>query len=213
MNARRILDFIALLLGMAAAVALLAVNPLVHLGQRPASGGDGEPIVYRWLAADEPPLHVRVPRLLGIGGRATHDAALRDVDAGLMILAAGRATPAVVAVRVSLPASGNAPWRARLATVDAWHIAGLDGISLFASGYSNYWPVAGDLMLGGEDGLATAYALAMDAPPGADAPHLSGDWAGQPLRGGEIREVVIPGSPGQPAERELHLHLPAVVRR
>ena len=70
--------------------------------------------------------------------------ALANLRIGIIVLPAGDGRPAALAVKVSTLTEQNSLWRAQLGTLDYWNIFWPGEGSVFASGYSNYWPLMQD---------------------------------------------------------------------
>jgi hypothetical protein len=207
---RHIASLVSLLLGIGAGVLLLIMNPLFLVGRLPASDGSSL-LSYRYSSAVDPGPGPLVARLLGRDNNAAGaDPALRYSDAAIVLLPATAGSPAALAVRVSALSTQNSLLRARLGTLDYWNIQWPAEGGLFAAGYSNYWKLAGDTFVAGDDGPAGRYDLAALPPAtaGGGITGASGRYAGA---SGQLRESIIVGD--RPPERSVELEIHPAGRR
>lgn len=193
-----------LALGILAGVALLMFNPLATRGQLPAMQANLVPDKsyrmddYRGMSPD-------ITSLFRGGARSGETPlkapALANLRIGIVVLPAGDGRPAALAVRVSVLAEQNSLWRAQLGTLDYWNISWPGEGSVFASGYSNYWPLMRDrflaLLPGGDTRIKASYALSATPPAGqlAGVSGASGRYTGFI---GEIRESLLPATSAEP---------------
>ncbi|MEO7386248.1 MAG: hypothetical protein ABIX37_04865 [Gammaproteobacteria bacterium] len=200
---RAVVAILGLVLGVLAGIALLLLNPLTWLRGLPPLPSDLAPTkAYRWDAYRG--IDGGVRDLLGMTRRnravALKDSALSHMRIGIVVLPAGEGAPAALAVKVSVIAGENSLWRAQLGTHDYWSIFWPGEGSVFAIGYSNYWPVARDaffaaILPGDRSVMSPSYALSapsrLDDPAGVTG--ASGRYAGFT---GEIREQLYLAPPG-----------------
>jgi hypothetical protein len=204
---KRVLTALAgLLLGLAAGMALLLANPLVRVGALDLPDPDGAVVSMRHTMPEAAGLQVGLAPLLGWargGDPLLADPGTQGVRIGIAVLPAAGDQPAALAVKVSVLSPQNSLWRARLGLLDYWSIAWPGDGSAFATGYSNFWELCRDLVIGlasgrGRAALAPVYPVSA-LPPATDDAGLfgsSGRYAG--LRG-SIRETLEPLPQGPPA--------------
>lgn len=169
---RWLIGILGLILGIVAGAALLLFNPLMVRGALAPLKADLVPDKsyrmddYRGMSPD-------LVSLLRGGTRSGETAlaapALANLRIAIIVLPAGNGRPAALAVKVSTLAEQNALWRARLGTLDYWNLFWPGEGSVFASGYSNYWPMVQDRFLtmlpGANANAEPAYALSAPPPP------------------------------------------------
>jgi hypothetical protein len=193
-----------LLLGLLAGTAIVLFNPLTTGGQPAPLQGNLVPGKsyrmddYRGMGAD-------LASLFRGADRAAENAlatpALAGLRIGIVVLPAGDGRPAALAVKISTLAEQNSLWSARLGTLDYWNIFWPGEGSVFASGYSNYWPLLQDrflnLLPGIEAEAAPVYPLSAPPPAGhlASVDGAAGRYAGFI---GEIRESLLMAAAGEP---------------
>jgi len=193
-----------LLLGMLAGTAIVLFSPLTTGGQQAPVQGNLVPGKsyrmddYRGMRPDLADLFRGADRA---AENALSAPALAELRIGIVVLPAGDGRPAALAVKVSTLSETNSLWRARLGTLDYWNIYWPGEGSVFASGYSNYWPLLQDRFLSllpGIDGEAeSVYPLSAQPPAG----HLAGvNGAAGRYAGfiGEIRESLLTAASGEP---------------
>lgn len=198
----RVLVLIAgLVAGLLAGLWLVFANPLVLAGRLPPAAGEASEQL-RFHPGVTIPLEGTVSSLLGLGGRGMLDSAPanRHVQGAAVIVDGNPGELPAAVVRVSVAASQNALWKARLGTLDYWLVHRPGAGSWFAAGYSNYFDVAGDLAWGtirgrGRAGLASGYELGALPPAshGAGLFGVSGIYRGA---GGDVRGRVSPEAAG-----------------
>ena len=201
---RWLIGILGLILGIVAGAALLLFNPLMVRGPLAPLKADLVPDKsyrmddYRGMSPD-------LVSLLRGGTRSGETAlaapALANLRIAIIVLPAGNGRPAALAVKVSTLAEQNALWRAQLGTLDYWNLFWPGEGSVFASGYSNYWPLLQDRFVHLLPGLkaedAPVYPLSALPPAG----HLTGvDGAAGRHAGfiGEIRESLLTAATGEP---------------
>lgn len=194
---------LGLILGGVAGLALLLANPLSLVGRLdPLSPTAAPPKAYRWDGARG--METGMADLLGLGDRdsatAFRDPALAHVRIGTVVLPAGDGLPAALAVKVSVLSPQNSLGRARLGTLDYWNVAWPGEGALFASGYSNFWAPARDLLLagirgGGTESLAPSYSLSA-LPPANLALGVVGATGRYAGASGQLREALAPAAGG-----------------
>lgn len=201
---RWLIGILGLILGIVAGAALLLFNPLMVRGALAPLKADLVPDKsyrmddYRGMSPD-------LVSLLRGGTRSGETAlaapALANLRIAIIVLPAGNGRPAALAVKVSTLAEQNALWRAQLGTLDYWNLFWPGEGSVFASGYSNYWPMVQDRFLtmlpGANANAEPAYALSVPPPAGtlAGVSGAAGRYAGYI---GEIRESLLPAATGEP---------------
>lgn len=205
MSMRLLGALLGLLCGVIAGTALVVMNPLTWARDTTPRAIDVPRRAYSW--DNYRGMNGNVADLLGWGRKAgngpgddpgdgqrsLHSQALDNVRIGIIRLPSGNGSPAALAVKVSTIDSNNALWRAQLGTDDYWNIYWPGEGSVFAAGYSNFWPIARDRLwsLAGlpaaDDGSVRDYALSAFRPDGAwtGVVGASGRYAGYT---GEIRE-------------------------
>lgn len=201
--ARVLVVILGLVLGILVGAGLVLGNPVAWFRGLPPLPADLSPYkAYRW---DEyRGIEGGVADLLGVARRnrdvALMDPALPHLRIGIVVLPAGKGTPAALAVKVAAVAEDNSLWRAELGTDDHWSIIWPGEGSVFASAYSNYWVVARDaffasLVGGDRESMAPSYAVTAPAPAGdlGGVTGASGRYAGFT---GEIRELLYLAPPG-----------------
>ena len=202
MKLRWLIALFGLALGMLAGTAMVLFNPLTTRGQLGPVAGNLVPDKayrmddYRGMSPDLRSLFRGAART---GDRALSAPALAKLRIGIVVLPAGDGRPAALAVKVSTLSEQNSLWRAQLGTLDYWNIFWPGEGSVFASGYSNYWPLVQDrflAMFSGDD-AETSHALSALPPAG----HLTGvNGATGRYAGfiGEIREGLLTATSGDP---------------
>jgi hypothetical protein len=201
---RWLIGLLGLALGMLAGMAMVLFNPLTTRGQLGSVSGNLVPDKayrmddYRGMSPDLGSLFRGADRS---GERALSAPALAKLRIGIIVLPAGDGRPAALAVKVSTLSEQNSLWRAQLGTLDYWNIFWPGEGSVFASGYSNYWPLVQDRFLamfsGGDANAAASHALSALPPAG----HLTGvNGAAGRYAGfiGEIREGLLTATSGDP---------------
>lgn len=201
---RWVIGILGLVLGAIAGAALLLFNPLTVSGALPSVQANLVPD-KSYRMDDYRGMPPGMASLLRGGTRSGDHAlaapALANLRMGIVILPAGDGRPAALAVKVSTLAEQNSLWRAQLGTLDDWNIFWPGEGSVFASGYSNYWPLLQReflAALGGDDVEAeAAYALSAPPPSGqlTGVSGAAGRYAGYI---GEIRESLLPAAAGDP---------------
>jgi hypothetical protein len=193
-----------LLPGMLAGTAFVLFNPLTT-GDRPAPLQANLVPDKSYRMDDYRGMSPDLASLFRGADRATENAlatpALANLRIGIVVLPAGDGRPAALAVKISTLSEQNSLWRAQLGTFDYWNIFWPGEGSVFASGYSNYWPLLQDRFLNllpGIDGeAAPVYPLSAQSPAG----HLAGvNGAAGRYAGfiGEIRESLLMAASGEP---------------
>jgi hypothetical protein len=135
------------------------------------------------------------------GERALSAPALAKLRIGIIVLPAGDGRPAALAVKVSTLSEQNSLWRAQLGTLDYWNIFWPGEGSVFASGYSNYWPLVQDrfgaMLSGSDEDGGSNYPLSASPPTGqlTGVNGASGRYAGFI---GEIREMLLVAPSAEP---------------
>lgn len=193
-----------LLLGLLAGTAIVLFNPLTTGSQlaplQPnlVPGKSYRMDDYRGMAPDLASLFRGTDRA---AENALATPALANLRIGIIVLPAGDGRPAALAVKISTLSEQNSLWRAQLGTFDYWNIFWPGEGSVFASGYSNYWPLLQDRFVHLLPGLkaedAPVYPLSALPPAG----HLTGvDGAAGRHAGfiGEIRESLLTAATGEP---------------
>lgn len=201
---RWLTGILGLVLGMLAGTAIVLFNPLTSRGQLGPVQANLVPDKsyrmddYRGMSPDLRSLLRGTDRT---DDNALAAPALAQLRIGIVILPAGDGRPAALAVKVSTLSEQNSLWRARLGTLDYWNIFWPGEGSVFASGYSNYWPlVQGSflaMLTGSDQDTETGYLLSALPPAG----HLSGvSGAAGRYAGfiGEIRESLLTAGYGEP---------------
>jgi hypothetical protein len=192
-----------LVLGILAGAALLLFNPLTVRGPLAAVQANLVPEKsyrmddYRGMSPDLNSLFRGGARL---DEHALAAPALANLRIGIIVLPAGDGRPAALAVKVSTLAEQNSLWRAQLGTLDYWNIFWPGEGSVYASGYSNYWPLLQDRFLaifGGGNEDAEAYALST-LPPAGQLTGVSGAAGRYAGFIGEIRESLLPAVSAEP---------------
>jgi hypothetical protein len=201
---RWLVGFLGLALGMVAGAAMVLFNPLTTRGQPgPLSANLVSDKSYRMddYRGMSPDLQSLIRGADRAGERALRAPALEELRIGIIILPAGDGRPAALAVKVSTLSEQNALWRAQLGTLDYWSIFWPGEGSVFASGYSNYWPLVQDRFLAlfssGNGNAEASYPLSAQPPAGhlAGVTGAAGRYAGFI---GEIRESLLPATSGDP---------------
>lgn len=192
-----------LVLGILAGVTVLLFNPLTARGPLAPVQANLVPEKsyrmddYRGMSPD-------LNSLFRGGAQSDEHAlaapALANLRIGIVVLPAGNGRPAALAVKVSTLAEQNSLWRAQLGTLDYWNIFWPGEGSVYASGYSNYWPLLQDRFLAmfrGDDAGAEAYALSAPPPAGqlTGVSGAAGRYAGFI---GDIRETLLPAASAEP---------------
>lgn len=199
---RWLIGILGLVLGVIAGTALLLFNPLTVRG--PLAPVQANLVPAKSYRIDEyRGMSPGLGSLLRGGARSGEHAlaapALANLRIGIVVLPAGDGRPAALAVKVSTLAEQNSLWRARLGTLDDWNIFWPGEGSVFATGYSSYWPLMQEGFLamvpGGE--AEPAYALSAQPPSGqlTGVSGAAGRYAGFI---GEIRESLLPATSGEP---------------
>lgn len=201
---RWLIGFLGLALGLLAGTAMVLFNPLTARGQLGSTQANLVPDKsyrmddYRGMSPDLRSLIRGADRA---GEVALAAPALEKLRIGIIILPAGDGRPAALAVKVSTLSEQNSLWRAQLGTLDYWNIFWPGEGSVFASGYSNYWPLVQDRFLApfsGSNGNAGAsYSLSTPPPAGqlSGVNGATGRYAGFI---GEIREGLLTATSGDP---------------
>ena len=201
---RWLIGILGLLLGIVAGAALLLFNPLMVRGPlAPLKANLVPDKSYRMddYRGMNPDLNSLLRGGARSGGNALAAPALANLRIAIIVLPAGDGRPAALAVKVSTLAEQNSLWRAQLGMLDYWNIFWPGEGSVFASGYSNYWPLMQDGFLamvpgsGKESG--SAYPLSTPPPAGllTGVSGAAGRYAGFI---GEIRESLLPATAGEP---------------
>lgn len=192
-----------LVLGILAGATLLLFNPLTARG--PLAPVQANLVPEKSYRMDD--YRGMSPDLNSLfrGGTQTDEhalaaPALANLRIGIVVLPAGDGRPAALAVKVSTLAEQNSLWRAQLGTLDYWNIFWPGEGSVYASGYSNYWPLLQDRFLAmfrGGDQDAEAYALSA-LPPAGQLSGVSGAAGRYAGFIGEIRESLLPAVSVEP---------------
>jgi len=201
---RWLIGILGLVLGIVAGAALLLFNPLMVRGPLASLKANLVPDKsyrmddYRGMSPD---LNSLLRGGAGSGENALAAPALANLRIAIIVLPAGDGRPAALAVKVSTVAEQNSLWRAQLGTLDYWNIFWPGEGSVFASGYSNYWPLVQDRFLamipGTNAGAESAYRLSAPPPAGqlTGVNGAAGRYAGYI---GEIRESLLPATASEP---------------
>jgi hypothetical protein len=201
---RLLVAFAGLVLGTVAGVLLLALNPLVAVGELAALAAGPGTVTKRYALDEVAGLAIGLPQLLGLAQSpaALPDEANRNLRIGIAVLPAGDGRPAGLAVKASVLSPQNSPWRARLGTLDYWTIAWPGEGSVVATGYANYWALGRDVLFAnlrgaGRSGLAPAYPVSA-LPPATDDRGVHGATGRYRGTRGDLREVLEPAADGPP---------------
>jgi hypothetical protein len=201
---RLLVAFAGLVLGVVAGVLLLALNPLVAVGELAALPAGPATVTKRYAFDDAAGLALGLPQLLGLARSpaALPDAANGNLRIGIAVLPAGDGRPAALAVKASVLSPQNSPWRARLGTLDYWTIAWPGEGSVVATGYANNWALGRDVLFAnlrgaGRGGLAAAYPVSA-LPPATDDQGVHGATGRYRAARGALREVLEPAADGPP---------------
>ena len=217
---RALVAMLGLALGVLVGFGLVLLNPVAYFrGLTPLPANLAPAKAYRWDYYRG--IDAGIADLLSIGRSdpavVLRDPALAHVRISIAVLPAGEGTPAALAVKVSAIAEDNSLWRAHLGTLDYWNIFWPGEGSIFASAYSNFWPMTRDsfwaaLRGGGRELLDPEYAVTGPPPPG----HRSGvtGAAGRYATfTGEIREVLYPAENGPDWTIAIKVNPPPVTPR
>jgi hypothetical protein len=201
---RWLTGFFGLALGMLAGTAIVLFNPLTTHEQPGSVHGNLVPDKsyrmddYRGMSPDLRSLFRGADRS---GEQALSAPALARLRIGVVILPAGDGRPAALAVKVSTLSEQNSLWRAQLGTLDYWNIFWPGEGSVFASGYSNYWPLLQNrfvAMFAGIDENADAGLVLSASPPAGQLVGVSGASGRYAGFIGEIRESLLLSSSTDP---------------
>jgi hypothetical protein len=201
---RWLIGFLGLALGLLAGTAVVLFNPLTARGQPRSMQANLVPDKsyrmddYRGMSPDLRSLLRGADRA---GERVLAAPALEKLRIGIIILPAGDGRPAALAVKVSTLSEQNSLWRAQLGTLDYWNIFWPAEGSVFASGYSNYWPLVQDrfrALFSGSDGNAAASYPLSALPPAGQLTGVNGATGRYAGFIGEIRESLLTATSGDP---------------
>ncbi|MEZ5563079.1 MAG: hypothetical protein R3F27_09025 [Gammaproteobacteria bacterium] len=201
---RWLIGILGLVLGLLAGTAIVLFNPLAAGSQQgPVQANLVPDKAYRM--DDYRGMDPGLGSLLRGAGRSGEKAlaapALAKLRIGIVVLPAGNGRPAALAVKVSTLSEKNSLWRAQLGTLDYWNIFWPGEGSVFASGYSNYWPLLQDGfldMLPGTDAAADPVVPLSAQPPAGELAGVNGAAGRYAGFIGEIRESLLVAASGEP---------------